>query len=203
MTTDRVVQESAALLAITNPLGAAGFFLAITDGQTARERYWGAAYTTIAVALILGGSALVGRPVLDLFGIDLPAFKIAGGLVIVIMGLEMTRGSPSKVQGGAHHVNTVRDNLVVPLAMPIIAGPGAITTAITLTTRDPGTAGVAITMTSIAVASIVLLITLFLATAMERLITPRMIAIATRFMGLLLIAIGFQLGLDALKTVFG
>lgn len=204
--TERVIHAVAALLAITNPIGAAGFFLAITEGSSRKDRVRGAFHTTLAVGLILAGAALFGLPLLKLFGIDLPAFKVAGGLLIVVMGLEMARGTPSKVQGGAHQVNTIRDNMVVPLAMPIIAGPGAITTAITLTTPTAGDKeyeSVAITLMSIAITSGVLLATLLGATALGRFMTQRMISIITRFMGLILVAIGFQLGMDAIKTFFG
>jgi len=204
--TERVIHAVAALLAITNPIGAAGFFLAITEGSSRKDRVWGAFHTTFAVALILAGSAMFGLPMLKFFGIDLPAFKVAGGLLIVVMGLEMARGSPSKVQGGAHHVNAIRDNMVVPLAMPIIAGPGAITTAITLTTPVAGDKeyeSVVITLVSVAISAGVLLGTLIAAAALGRFITQRMISIITRFMGLILVAIGFQLGMDAIKTFFG
>jgi small neutral amino acid transporter SnatA (MarC family) len=84
------------------------------------------------VFAILVISAVIGQGVLSLFGVSLPAFRAAGGLVIVQMGLEMLGGQMSRVQHEPEDAETAEGQLLVPFAMPIVAGPGAITTVITL-----------------------------------------------------------------------
>jgi multiple antibiotic resistance protein len=88
---------------------------------TAAERW----RTALAATIILTVAVLAGRPILAAFGISMPALQAAGGLVIVLMGLEMLHGAPTRVQHDEAQQST-EDRILVPLPMPLLAGPGAI-----------------------------------------------------------------------------
>ena len=92
------LQEIVALLAITNPLGAVLVFLVITESLSPGEPLRVAFARPLTVIVILCVAALVGKPVLAAFGITMPALQATGGLVVLLMGLEMLHGTPSKVQ---------------------------------------------------------------------------------------------------------
>jgi multiple antibiotic resistance protein len=110
-------------------------FLAITEGATPAERSRAGLRAAFAATIILAAAALAGRPVLAAFGISMPALQAAGGLVVLLMGLEMLHGAPSKVQQDDKGQQSTADRILVPLAMPLLAGPGAITTVLTLSAR--------------------------------------------------------------------
>lgn len=205
---ESVVQAVIAVLAIANPIGAAPIFLSLTDDLAPLERQQAATRVAVAVLIILTASALFGRVVLGAFGISDAAFRAAGGLVIVLMGLEMLRGTPTRVQhdaqpaGAARSSEDQQDAILVPLAMPLIAGPGAITTVITIVTQRPGATGIVRALVAALVTAVVLLVTLRSATWLERVITARGQRIFLRFMGLILVSVGAQLLLTGTRAFF-
>jgi hypothetical protein len=129
-----LLQDIVALIAITNPLGALPVFLAITERLAPAQRSRAGLGAAFAVTIILAVAALAGKPVLAAFGISMPALQAAGGLVVLLMGLEMLRGAPTRVQHD-QEPQSAADQVLVPLAMPLLAGPGAIATVITLASR--------------------------------------------------------------------
>ena len=190
------------MLAVANPVGSAPLFLLFVDGLSRPEKRRAAGLASFAVLLILAGSALAGRRVLALFGLQIASFQAAGGLVIALMGLEMLRGEAAQIHSEAPGDEDPRDRILVPFAMPLVAGPGAITTVITLAvTQSTGPLPFEALVASI-VTALVLWTMLLLVIAQERLITPRVRRLFTRFMGLILVAIGFQLGLHGIKSFF-
>jgi len=195
---DQLVRAIIAVLAISNPVGAVPLFLSLTETRDAGDRRQAALRASIAVFVILTLAAFGGRIVLATFGISIPAFRAAGGLVILLMGLEMLRGSPTRVQ----HEGTADadDAIVVPLAMPLIAGPGAITTVITLTTQSPGWRGQVQAFVAVAVTTAVLFVTLLSSNWIGERITARGQRIFLRFMGLILVSIGAELLLTGVRT---
>src|SRR5215475_5554678 len=126
------LQSLIALLAIANPIGAAPVFLEIVQGFTPEQKRAAALRASLAVFTILAVASVAGHAILSLFGISLPAFRAAGGLVIVLMGLEMLRGEATRVQQDPGDPEAAEGEILVPFAMPLVAGPGAITTVITL-----------------------------------------------------------------------
>lgn len=198
------LQAFVSLLAITNPIVAAPLFLGIVAGLPLDGKRRAARHAGLAVFAILAGAALGGRYVLELFGISLDAFRTAGGLVIILVGLEMLRGTPSMIQHDAASPEDPRDRIFVPFAMPLVAGPGAITTAITLSVTYPSRVYLpVIALIAAAGSALVLWATLHLALSRQRLVTPRVERIFTRFMGLILVAIGFQIGMLGVRDFFG
>jgi multiple antibiotic resistance protein len=192
----------AAVLAIANPVGSAPLFLLFVDGLSRAEKRRAASLASSAVLAILAVSALAGRKVLALFGLQIASFQAAGGLVIALMGLEMLRGEPTRLHSEAPGDEDPRDRILVPFAMPLVAGPGAITTVITLAVTESAGPLPLEALVASGVTALVLWVMLLLVIAQERLITARVRRLFTRFMGLILLAIGFQLGLQGVKSFF-
>ena len=117
-------QVLVALLAITDPPGAVPVFLSLTAPMKDASRKRAPLRAAGAATAILLLSLLAGEGILKVFGVSLPAFQAAGGLLLVLMGLEMLRGAPTKVQDETGHDEQSEDQILVPLAMPLIAGRG-------------------------------------------------------------------------------
>jgi multiple antibiotic resistance protein len=202
---ESLVQAVIAVLAIANPIGAAPVFLTLTENARPAERSRAAVRVSVAVLVILTASALFGRVILGAFGISDAAFRAAGGLVIVLMGLEMLRGSPTRVQHDHQAVeedDADDDVVIIPLAMPLIAGPGAITTVITLVAQRPGPDGILRALLAVAITTVVLFLTLYFAGWLARMVSPRGQRIFLRFMGLILVSVGAQLLLTGTRAFY-
>lgn len=198
---DQVLYGSAALIALTNPLAELPFFMAATEGLTGYQRRIAAVKVAIGVAIVLGVAAIAGSRILDLIDVSFAAFRAAGGLVIILAGLEMLRGTGSGLTSVSTRPGEVEDHLWVPLVMPLLAGPASITAAITLSLEETTGAAVVPVGTLIAVAAAALSVMLMLlATAtLTSIFSRRAIRIFERFSGLLLIAVGFQMGLSGIQ----
>jgi multiple antibiotic resistance protein len=193
------IQASAALLAITNPINAATVFVGLTEGDDPMMRRAAVRRVCLVVLVIMVGAALGGVWVLRAFGISLPAFEAAGGLVVLLMGLDMLRGQHTRLQHDHPQDATPDDQVLVPLAMPIIAGPGTMTTIVTLTTQRAD-GGLLPVLCAIAVTLLVLFVMLRASTWIDQHISPRTHRVFLRFMGLILLAVGVQLVLAGVHT---
>ncbi len=194
-----LLQDIVALLAIINPLGAIPAFFTITERMEPSERRRAGIRASIAVGIILTIAAIAGTPILLAFGISMPAFQAVGGLVVLFMGLEMLRGAPTKVQHD-ESVESAEDRLLVPLAMPLLAGPGAITTAITLSSRASNWLEILLLLVAVLVVAVTTLIVLSSADWVSLKIGRRGQRIFLRFMGLILAAVGAQILLSGLHS---
>lgn len=189
-----------ALLAITNPIGAVPVFLEITEGTTSVQRRRDALRASVIVVAILAVSVIGGQVVLGFFGISVEALRAAGGLIIVLMGIEMLGGSVPRLQSHQGGPTTsshgqeggAEDSLVVPFAMPLVAGPGAIATAVTLAAKTDSIIGVAETLIAVAAVGMILFSALAVSELIGKHISQRGHAILMRFLGLILTAIGVQ-----------
>ncbi len=197
------LQAVAAIVAITSPLDKIPVFLGITENLSTRDRMRSVLTVMIASGVILVGAVFVGRTFLGLFGISLPAFQTAGGLVLILVGLEMLHGEPTRIQTPRSNLEEVEDSLLVPLTVPLFAGPGAISTVITLSISSqdagafPGPALVGVLMTILLIG-----IALSAAVPLSQILNQRIQKIIIRFLGLILLSIGFQLGLSGVATFF-
>ena len=197
------LQATIALIAIANPFAALPVFLSLvmTDDQAAQRA--AAHRVALAVFAILAGAVLVGRFVLELFGISFAAFRVGGGLVVVLTGLDMLRRQDPTPQDALAAASNPADQLIVPMAMPLIAGPGTIITAMTMAARTTDGWVPWMVLIAVAVVAAVVWLVLALAGVVQRRIGTRGEAIVVRFMGLVLVAVGAQLVLGGIAEFFG
>ncbi len=196
------------MLVITDPVTRGIYFSILTANEP--ERRWEyVRKIMLVVAITLGVAALVGRELLEAIGINLGAFGFAGGLVVALMGAEMLfGGQPSRAQGGekAHtreEPESFEGSVIVPYAIPFVAGPGAITTVITLSSGTSDFSGAIAALVGVAVAVVLLPVGhIYLGGLLSKL-SDQTVSIATRFGGLLILTIGVQLMLGGLRTFYG
>ena len=197
-------QAIISVLVITDPITRGIFFKALTEHEPERRREY-IRKITITVAIVLGVSALAGREILDLIGINLGAFGVAGGIVVALMGFEMLfGGEASRAQGGkeAHEKpESFEGSVIVPYAIPFVAGPGAMTLVITLASSTENGEGTLAALIAVAVAVVLLPIGhLVLSNRVN--LSENAMQIATKFGGLLIATIGIQLLLGGIDTYF-
>lgn len=204
-----ILHSLIAILAIVNPLGAVPVFTAITQDETPEQQQHTARKAAVTMAITLLVSAYFGIYILQFFGINMNSFRVAGGVLIMMMAMNMMSGRTNKMrQTEAEHQEGIakEDVAVVPLAIPILAGPGAMSTMI-LTTQNAGhwLGYVFITMDVLIVASIAYTM-LRMSMPLTQRIGESGIRIATRILGLILAAIAVQFitqGLIALLPGLG
>lgn len=197
-------QSLIAILIITDPISRGLYFRILTADESPTVRARHATKVTIAVAVILFGSAAVGRELLDLVGINLGAFSFAGGLIVAGMGFEMLAGGVhSRAQGGAESEDGPDDNdgMIVPFATPFIAGPGAITTVITFSTQPGQQDAWTTTLVAVAIVCALLFVSLTVFSRYLRLSDTAM-SLFVRLGGLIIATIGIQLCFNGIKTFF-
>lgn len=184
----------ASVLFIVDPIAVVPTYLVITQDQTSDQRRVTARRACTAATLILVVFALAGSRIFGLFGITMPAFRIAGGLILWLVAMDMLHGSRSTQEGAAEisEGQAKEDVAVTPLAMPMLAGPGAISTVMVLSGQARSTGQIAIVYASIAVTLLISWITLRLAEQLVKRMGQTGIRVMTRIMGLLLAAIAVQ-----------
>lgn len=183
----------AALLPITNPLGALAAFAGLTgsaDPADVRRQAW---RTALYVFAILGVFALVGSLVLQGFGISLPALQVAGGLVVAHSGFGMIVPTERFSQAEKDHAATKSDVSFSPMALPLVAGPGAIGVVIALGARHPAVGDRLAVVVAVAVLALAIGVLLRWATPWVERLGPTGIGALTRIMGFLILAIGVEL----------
>jgi multiple antibiotic resistance protein len=185
------------LLVITDPIGNAPIFVAITRNLTPRERQRAAVRAVIAAGGLIVGFAAFGELILRYLHVSLGSLSIAGGLLLMLVALEMLRGSD--FPGG--DPETPEDIALVPLATPLVAGPGAIATAIVLWRAHPSVEGHIAVLAAIVLAVTCVGIALLLAERVTRATSPAVLSFLTRVFGLLLSAIAVQLVVDGVRSL--
>jgi multiple antibiotic resistance protein len=199
-----VIQWLTALVAvfvIVDPFAATPTFLAITAGYERLRRKQMARRAAVSCAVILGVFGTVGKYLFRLFGISLPAFKLAGGLLLLLVALDMlqarrsrTRETPEEQSGAS----ATEDVGIIPMGIPMLAGPGSISTVMVLVGQAPSWFDVIPVMTGIVVTSAICYFVLASADRVEALLGETGIRVLTRLMGLVLTAIAFQFFVSAL-----
>jgi multiple antibiotic resistance protein len=192
------------LFIIIDPMGLAPIFLALTSGMTKAQR------RAIAIRSCLIGGALMlaflflGEALLGFIGISMPAFRIAGGVLLFLTALEMLfQKRQARREDNATEVETHDDPSVFPLAMPLIVGPGAITTIILLAGQANGAADLAAVAAVMFTVLASVFVAFLLAPYLERLLGKTGINILTRLLGMLLAALAVQFILDGVSQSFG
>ncbi|NSX55301.1 MarC family protein [Parasulfitobacter algicola] len=193
---DALITAFVTLFVIIDPIGLAPLFVALTQGMTPTERRAIAARACVISIGILLLFAFFGEAVLGFIGISMPAFRIAGGILLFLTALDMLferRQSRREDQAEERP-----DPSVFPIAIPLLAGPGAITTIILLTGDEDWTGFAAITGVMVAVMAIVFI--MFMASNLvERALGKTGINVVTRLLGMLLAALAVQFVLDGMR----
>ncbi len=194
------------LLVVVDPIGLAPTFLAITHGLSPQHRRQVALRASLIAATILIGAALIGDWLLRTLGITLPAFRIAGGLLLfsiafeMVFGLRIERQTQAAEQAMEEHV---RNLAAFPLGIPLLAGPGAITATVLLA----GQAGarpiwLACLIGVIAMVAIACLVTFLAAERISKLLGITGNVVLSRLLGVILAALAVQYVLDGVRAVF-
>jgi len=177
-----------------DPLGSAPIFISLTAGRSPGARRRAALEAAAAAGGLVVVFALFGRLILDYLHVSVESLTIAGGLLLLLVALQMLRGEDIAPADTANIA-------LVPLATPLLAGPGAIAAVMVLTKRyedAPGRLGVLLGIIAVVV---VVAVGLMLAAQIARLLRPSVIQLLTRVLGLLLSAIAVQFIVDAVKIV--
>ena len=192
------------LAAVLDPFLAVPIFLALTASRNAVERAQLVRVVTVTVFAVLAVSGLVGEQLLHLVGASLPAFRVGGGLVLLLMALAMLNaqaGGVRQSQDEAREVQSGEVSGVVPLAVPLLAGPGAISTTI-IAAQAGGAAHFAALLVCILAVCALTWITLSLAGPIGAKMGTTGLNIATRLLGLLLAALAIQTMAEGLRQLF-
>ena len=195
-----MVLSGASLFVIIDPIATVPAFLAMTpkDGPEARIRM--ARLACIIAACVLIIFVLTGRAIFDFLGITIPAFKIAGSIVLLLVALDMLRARRSPVRETVEetYAGAEKDDIAItPLAVPMLAGPGAISTTILLhsQSRDPQHT-IALVACILIVCAACYVIFRIAAKGATRFISPIAMKIVERLMGLLLTAVAIQFAIN-------
>ena len=191
---------------LVDPFAAIGSFLAITAGADSKRRKRMARKGALTCFIVLTSFALAGQFIFRMFGITLPAFEVAGGLILLLIGLDMleARRSPTQeTSGEAEEAAAKEDAGIVPLGVPMLAGPGAISSVMVLVGQVPSLWHweMAAILGSIAVTALASYLVLAGADHVRRVMGETGIRILVRIMGLLLVALAMQFFVNGLTDL--
>lgn len=193
-----------ALFTILNPVGNAALFADMVAERPPRDRTRTAIKCAVAVAVILVGTVWIGEFALRLFGVRVPALQVAGAIIVAHIALQMlcSRRSTMHSTGESTPDAAPDDDIaIVPLAMPIVAGPGAIVTVIVNTHQHTGPEA-NLLLSAVCVAMAALIGSAFVAaSALTRLVGPAGMDIVTKLMGMVLLAIAVSMAADGLAAL--
>lgn len=183
------------LLVITDPPGMMPIFLALTGPLPARDRNRAASQAVALAFGVIVVFAVAGQTLLDYLHVDLPALQAAGGLLLVLVALELLTGKGDEPSG-----QSTTNVALVPLGTPLLAGPGAIVATMLFVQRAEGASDYAAIAAGIVAVMIAVWIVLRFSGVIVRVLRPGGIEVLTRIAGLLLAAIAVQLIADAVAA---
>ena len=192
------------MFVVVDPIAIAPLFLALTSGRTAAQRRRIAWRAVLVAGLTLAIFAAFGEAVLLFIGISMPAFRVAGGALLFLTAIDMlferrTKRREDRAEAATEENSDDDDDpSVFPLAIPLIAGPGAIASVILLTGEKPGAEGLITVLVITALTLVVMALTLQASGYLERVIGKVGINVITRLLGMLLAALSVQFILDGL-----
>ncbi|MBU0674988.1 MAG: YchE family NAAT transporter [Proteobacteria bacterium] len=194
-----------AMMAIVNPLGAVPVFINLTSGQPAVARKRTSMVSAMATTVILLVVLVTGEMILAFFGISIASFRVGGGILILLMSISMLHARMSSVKQNAEEAadSEERESVaVVPLATPLLAGPGAISTVILYAQRQSSLSHYLILASGIAVLGLVTWFLFRLAPVISDLLGRTGINVVTRLMGLVMAAVGVEFIANGLRQLF-
>lgn len=197
-------------LVVIDPPGCIPIFASLTEGAPEGHRRQMAIRSTGVATGILLFFAMVGNPLLAALGISLHAFRIAGGIMLFLIALEMvfekrTQRREARAEAVAKGVpaGAWEDISVFPMGIPMIAGPGAIATTLLMVTRTESTSDLLIVLSAIGLVLLLTLGLLLVAIPLLRFAGPRIEAVLTRILGVILAALAVQFVIDGIRGGVG
>lgn len=188
------------MFVVIDPIGIAPLFIALTPGMSRAQRRRVAWRSVLVAGFVLTLFAFLGEAVLGVIGISMPAFRVAGGVLLFLTALDMLFERRTKRREDRTDEVPADDPSVFPLAIPLMAGPGSIASVILLTGERPGAEGLitVLGVTALTLASMALL--LQVSSYLEHAIGKTGIDVITRLLGMLLAALSVQFVLDGLSA---
>ena len=197
-------------LVIIDPPGCVPIFASLTEGAPDLHRRKMAVRSVAVAGGIILFFALVGDPLLDFLGISLDAFRIAGGIMLFLIALEMVFEKRTKRReeraaevAKDQSVGDWEDISVFPMGMPMIAGPGTIATTLLMVTGAAGLAELVIVLVAVAIVLAITLALLLIAIPLLRFAGPHVEAVVTRILGVILAALAAQFVIDGVRGSVG
>ena len=192
--------------AIMNPIANVPIFLGLVSGEDGKTASAVALRAVLLAFIIVAMFSITGKVIFELFGLTLPAFRITGGLLVFLIGFHMLQGSHSVI----HHPKSVDEPpdedatvsvAVFPLAMPILAGPGTIATAMNFSARG-GLVDMGLTIAMFAVLCVITYLFFVFGEKFVTYIGTTALGVITRLMGLILAVIGTQMAIEGIQGAF-
>jgi multiple antibiotic resistance protein len=184
-----------ALFAIVNPIGSVPIFISATDGWNRQQKLRTANVVALTVFLVLAASALFGEGILAFFSISIPSFQVGGGILILLIAINMLHAKQSHSKQTPEEAKTMEERdviAIVPLSIPLLAGPGAISSMI-IAAQDSTTLGGQLSLLlPISVVAMLIWLTLQLSGYIAGKLGTIGINIVTRLMGLILAAMAVE-----------
>ncbi len=199
-----IVFAFSSLFLIVDPIATVPAFLAMTPSDTPSDRIKMAGLACLVTMLILLAFSLAGNTIFSFLGITLPAFQMAGSIILLLIALDMLRAQRSRVQETPEEMDAgaaKADVAITPLAVPMLAGPGAISTVILLHGKAIDWAYQIGLMTSIVAVAAVSFVIFALSAKGAQWLSPILLRLTTRIMGLFLAGIAMQFLINALREL--
>lgn len=202
---EEYIKLLAGLLSVVDPVGAIPLFISLTEHRTAGERRNIACVCAISVAAALLSALAGGKSMLGLFGIGIPAFQIAGGIVVLLMGIAMLKATNDRSRNTPEERAESFDKesvAVVPLAIPLLSGPGAMSSVIVNHNLNPAWNHDFLIVCVIATVALAVLFCLLLAEKIAGLLGKTGMNVVTRVFGLIVLSIAVEYITQGLVAVF-
>jgi multiple antibiotic resistance protein len=188
------------MFVVIDPIGLAPLFVALTQGMSDQARRRIALRATVIAVFILLLFAAFGEAVLNFIGISMPAFRVAGGVLLFLTALDMLFERRTKRREDQTEEDEHDDPSVFPLAIPLIAGPGAIASVILLMGQRPGLEGTVMVLGVTGLVMVIVMCFFLVSGPIERALGKTGITVVTRLLGMLLAALSVQFVLDGLSA---
>ena len=193
------------LVAVVNPIGAIPIFLTLSYGLRKKEQLRLVNVIAFSVSIILLISLISGELILSFFGITIASFKVGGGILVLLMAIAMMHARPSgatQTQEELTEGESKESAAVVPLSIPLLAGPGAISTVILYGQKSSGISHYGLSATTIIFLGIILWVSFVMSPWLSKRLGKSGMNIITRIMGLILAAIAIEFIANGLKGIF-
>ncbi len=193
------------IFSIVDPFAAVPIFLALVGDRSREEQRRAAMRAAITCFVVLGSFGTAGTLILHFFSITLPAFKIAGGIILFVVGFEMLRAHQSSTRSNKEEQAEAQakdDVAVIPLGLPLLAGPGAIATVMVLGGKATNLAQRGVVLAVVLVVCVIAALVLGSASYVTRVLGKTGINLIGRIMGLILAATAVQFIIDGAREAF-